>query len=1702
MKKKILGLDLGTNSIGWALVEQDFENKEGEILGMGSRIIPMDAAIMGDFDKGNSVSQTANRTKYRSKRKLYERHHLRRERLHRVLYVLGFLPEHYADEIDFEKRLGKFKEETEPKLVWKKNGKKTNGKVKFEFIFQKAFNEMVEDFKKAQTQLFIEKAKIVEGKEQKIETKIPYDWTIYYLRKKSLIEKISKEELAWLILNFNQKRGYYQLRGEEEEVNENVKEFVANLTITKIEKGEVDKKNDNRTWYKIIFSNDWQYNATFTAKPNWENTEKEFLVIEEYDETGNIKIVKDKFSDTTGREKRKITPLPTFEEIEVMSKKDQDKIYGKIKTRTELTIKDSGTSVGTYIFETLLKNPKQKINGKLVRTIEREFYKDELRGILKKQIELQPELFTDDLYNDCVRELYRSNKAHQLLLGKRDFVHLFLEDIIFYQRPLKSQKSTIGNCSLEFRLHKINKKDENGNVIKNVFEKDENGKDIEIKEYLKAISKSNPYYQEFRVWQWIKNLSIYKKEDDTNVTLEFLNSSKDYERLFALLMTKKEVNHKDILEYFLVPIMKQKFQNTKPKAFKEVLQKEIAKYRWNYVFDDTKEREEDKSKNYPMNETGYEIKRRLKEVTNVPSDFLTAEIEYKLWQIIYSVTDKNEFEKALETFARKHSLHYVPKLERNSKNPDKGCFVENFKNFKPFKSEYGAYSEKAIKKLMPLLRIGKYWSFNSIDNNTKARIQNLQTAEVDESIRERVREQVKKERLGKNEDYQGLPLWLAQYVVYDRHSEASDISKWHSVEDLKTFLKEFKQHSLRNPIVEQVITETLRVVQEIWKHYGKGAENFFEEIHIELGREMKNTAEDKERITKQFKENETTNFRIKALLMEFANDDFFTNNKDYRNEKGETPDFYKKGNNPVRAYSPSQLDILKIYEEIVINKYSEEDLKNEKTGLTESKEGKIKEVTIYDISQKSQPTKAQIEKYKLWLEQKYRSPYTGKTIPLSQLFTPAYQIEHIIPQSRYFDDSISNKVICETEVNSLKDRLLGLEFIKNHHGEKVQTPFGEVEIFQEDAYKSFVNEHYDKNRGKKTKLLLDDIPDKMIMRQMNDTRYISKFISLLLSHIVRADKDDDGVNSKNIIPGNGKITSILKQDWGLNDVWNGIILPRFERMNTLTQTTSFTLTNKEGHTIPAIPFELSKGFQKKRIDHRHHAMDALVIACATRDHVNLLNNQSAKSENSRYDLQNKLRNKEKWKDNTGKERDKFTEFKKPWEDFIANTKSELEKIVVSFKQNFRVINKATNYFEKIENGKKVKVEQKGANWAIRHSLHEETVSGIVNLPWVKIGKGEIIAATRKPLDKSFNVDRIKKITDTGIQKILLNYSDFIIENTESLNEIGSNILLETNDKKKKELESILYKETAEIAFSPEGVEQLNKNIHQFNDGKYHQPIYKVRVYEKGSGRFNVGIKGNKKDKYVQGAPNLFFALYTNEQQQCKGGDKKPTKRCFETIPLNIVIERQKQGLKPVPEINELGEKLLFHLSPDDLVYIPTVVELETQNAIDFSNLTKEQIRRLFFVNDFSGSTCYFRPNRISKAIVPKEVDMNYDKKRNKISGSFDTKTASFEGEHIKDVCIKLKLDRLGNISKAGNYQTSSTTNNNAVSEPEVSYTKRNWTLKSFNSFEAMEQDQLANYSAMPPIERLKALKELTLNAFGFKHESEMNAPDRKLKFDE
>lgn len=1519
MNKRILGLDLGTNSIGWALVEQDFENKTGQIIGMGSRIIPMSQDVLGDFGKGNSISQTAERTGFRGTRRLRERHLLRRERLHRVLNVMNFLPEHYSSSIDFDLRLGKFKNETEPKLNYKTDLNQFTGEVEYKFIFKESFNEMLNDFKTLNPQFLV--------KEDGSNKLIPYDWTIYYLRKKALTKKIEKEEIAWILLNFNQKRGYYQLRGEEEEENTNKLIEFHTLRIIKVIADELEK-GKNESWYSLTLENGWVYRrSSKTPLFDWEGKEKDFIVTTDLNEDGTVK------TDKSGQEKRSFR-APGEDDWTLLKKK------------TEKEIEQSKKTVGAFIYDSILHNPKQKIKGKLVRTIERRYYKEELKQILQKQTEFHPELSNEDMYGDCIRELYRNNFDHQVTLSKKDFVHLFIEDIIFFQRPLRSQKSTISNCSLEFRKYK-----------------GENG--AEHIQNLKAIPKSNPYYQEFRLWQWLQNLSIYTLENDTNVTLEFLKSIEDWENLFFFLDNRKEIDQKQLIKYLL-----------EQKGIKgKQLSQESEKYRWNYVAD----------KIYPANETKAQIKSRLSKVENVKDDFLDNKILYSLWHIIYSVNDKTEFEKALKSFANKHEL-------------DEVTFLNAFKNFPPLKSEYGSYSEKAIKKLLPLLRLGKYWRWDAVSDDSKIRIQKIIDAEFDENIKNRVRE--KALHLTEEQHFQGLPLWLTQYIIYGRHSEAQLAGKWNSALELNQFIKDFRQHSLRNPIVEQVIVETLRVVRDIWNQYGNGLKDYIDEIHIELGRDMKNPADERKRISNQIAENENTNLRIKSLLAEMIN--------------------YSEVEN-VRPFSPMQQEILKVYEEGVLNS----DL--------------VIEEDIMKISKTAQPSSSDLRRYKLWLEQKYRSPYTGEIIPLNKLFTPEYEIEHIIPQSRFFDDSYNNKVICEAAVNKLKDNQIGLEFIKNYHGTIVQLGLGKsVKIFEVEGYEEFVKQHYAKNRSKRNKLLMEEIPEKMIERQLNDTRYISKYISGILSNIVREENNDDGLNSKNILPGNGKITNELKQDWGLNDIWNDLILPRFERLNDITRSTHFTAWN-ENHQkfLPTVPIELSKGFSKKRIDHRHHALDALVIACATRDHVNLLNNQHAKS-TKRYDLNRKLRRFEKTtyihpKSGERIEREVPREFFKPWNNFTVEARNALDNIVVSYKQNLRVINKATNRYQKWSNkeGGLTKVTQKqiGTNWAIRKPMHKDTVSGLVqlrkkknvslsnaldnpkdicdkklknkilnlqkngfdkkgllayfkelNYQWneTDISRLEVFywdkenVASRVVLNDTFDHKRIETITDTGIQKILNNHLKQY---------------LGRKDDKGKEIPAQL------LAFSPEGIEEMNKNIILLNNGKYHQPIHKVRTYEPKGNKFNVGQTGNKMKKFVEAAKgtNLFFAIYQDDSG----------KRSYETIPLNIVIERQKQGLNSVPDVNEKGDRLLFQLSPNDFVFISPQNEMESDSILKNQSLNVDSIYK---VVSFTGIQCFFVKQNVATPVINK---VEYSA-LNKMERSID-------GIMIKEFCSKLTVTRLGDI---------------------------------------------------------------------------------------
>jgi CRISPR-associated endonuclease Csn1 len=1619
MGKKILGLDLGTNSIGWALVD----NEEKKILGLGSRIIPMSQDILGKFDSGQSISQTAERTGFRGIRRLRERHLLRRERLHRVLNIMNFLPEHYAQKIDFEKRLGQFILEEEPKLTYVNCEGNQN-----EFIFKNSFLEMVNDFKKHQPQLFYNKSS---GEE----TKIPYDWTIYYLRKKALSQQIRKEELAWILLNFNQKRGYYQLRGEDEEVVDGKEKTYEVLKVANlIDSGDRIRGKD-LILYEVIFTNGWKYDKQVTKPDDWNDKIKEFIVTSSKTASGEVK--------------------RTFKAV------DSELDWLAIKQKTEQEVSQSNQTVGEYIYNTILQKPDQKIRGKLIRTIERKFYKNELFKILEKQKDFHPELRDSTLYIECLNELYKQNESHKINVRSRDFTYLFLEDIIFYQRPLKSKKSLISNCPLE----SLSYKDKRGEIVKGT---------------IKCIPKSHPLYQEFRLLQWIKNLKIFKKSDkgDIDITDQLLKNSDDKYLLYEWLNDKSEIDQIGILKYTPFDLENKIKDEIGLEQFR-LLKKEKGKglqdyFRWNYVED----------KKYPLNETRGEILKRLNK-NHLDVEFLTIQNEENLWHILYSVIDKVEIEKALKKFANKNQL------------PLK--FIEVFKKFPQIKKDYGAFSLKAIKKLLTLIRFNSHWEFELIDNKTKSRIEKIITGEYDEKIRNRVRE--KAINLKEYSNFQDLPLWLASYVIYDRHSELSEIGTWNNPKDIQLL----QQHSLRNPIVEQIINETLQVVKDIWSKYGNGEQSFFDEIHVELGREMKNPADKRAQITKQISENENTNFRIKALLMELAQDQNVEN---------------------VRPYSPMQQEILKIYEE----------------GIYLNENNEFQKDEIEKIRKKIQPSSSELKRYKLWLEQGYKSPYTGEIIPLSKLFNPSYEIEHIIPQSRYFDDSLSNKVICESEVNKLKDNQLAYEFIKNNQGLKVELHKNKiVQILDLSSYENNVKQTFGKNKSKFTKLMLEEIPEDFIQRQLNDTRYISKVVKSLLSNIVRENGETEVV-AKNLISTNGNITSRLKQDWGLNDVWNELITPRFERLNKMSGTKDFGHIN--GNTnkfLPQVPFELSKGFNKKRIDHRHHALDALVIACTTRSHINYLNNESA-SENKkseRFDLRNKLRNLEEYIGSNGKRRTIAKEFKKPWNKFTQEAKDHLLKTIVSFKSNNRIINKTVNKYQKwiIQNDgttRKILEKQiKGDSWAVRKPMHKDTVFGLVNLQSKKmvnlsqavenpativnkslrkkinelfssgydkkkvlgyfktehnifqeknITKVEIyafsndqestkIAASRSKLDISFTLKNIETITDSGIQKILINH----LKKFE--NEIDDNGKLITPEI---------------LAFSQEGLEALNKNIVSLNNGKTHAPIYKVRTYETLGNKFNVGSIGNKKTKYVEAAKgtNLYFAIYANEKGQ----------RNFETIPLNIAIERQKQGLSSVPEVDKSGNLLLFHLSPNDLVYVPTIEELENFGMVNLSNLKIEQVKRIYKFVSCTGSEGHFIPVNNASEIVKNENGTNSKSERMQdFSDSNLTKDEKNNPVQIKAICIKLNVDRLGDIVFSSNYGISNDSEISILQEPQEPYYYRK--ISSFETFEEMEGDQLKYFASLTPKQLLINLKNLNDKAFGFKESEHNSLIKRQIKFE-
>jgi len=1426
--KLIFGLDVGTNSVGWAAVESNFDQSTGAILGLGSRILPMDQAEIGDFNKGNLQSAAAQRTQYRGVRRLRERQLKRRERLIKVLKIMGMVDESWYPN-------NRYSYAFEP----------YEGKTRFKF--QESYSKMRDEFIAVHPNL----------------KSVTHDWTIYFLRAKAKREKISLEELAWIILQFNVKRGYFQLRGDDELKTDDSKYFVSD-TVDKIIDAEDDVRGRKLLMIHLRSGIVGEYRSR--EIPDWINKSVEFIVTE--------KNVKDELKVTL--------TSPDAEDWTLRKKK------------TESIIQASEFTVGEYIYRKLLEDPGTKIRGKEVHTIDRGLYKQELQEILSCQVKFHPCLRDKDMLEESAKMLYKRNTAHRENLIKRGTVRMIIDDIIYYQRPLKTKKHLIANCKYEIYSYK-----------------DKNG--VSHQKAVKGIAKSHPLFQEFRIWDIIHNIRVYQLsktndkgiiETDVDISVSVLDGV-GKARLFLAFDQKKELSHNQILK---------------------ALGLNGKEYKINY---------EEGSK-LKGNELKAVIRKACKDVPNVQVEQLMSDAGRleAVWHVIYSLGDK---EVTLKAGLANNNIGLSEEMQ------------QALMNVPSFSKDYGSLSKKALGKLLPLMRSGSMWSAAEIHPKVSARINDIITAEVNDEIKDFAR--AKLSNFTEVADFQGLSLVLASYAVYNRHSEVIDASIFSSPEDMDVN-KMMPNHSLRNPTAEKVIRETLLVVKDMWKKYGKPTE-----IHVEMARELKLPNDKRKEYTYRRNENYLRNQRAKAMLIELSKND--------------------KNINP---FSKGHLETFKIFEEGAV--------KNEKSLDKE----------IVAIRKKGDPSKSELTRYKLWLEQKYTSPYTGKIIPLSKLFTTAYEIEHIIPKTLFFDDSFNNKIICERSANKYKDNRTAYEMICNSGGTEVEKG---ITLLSKDEYERQVKTMFASINYKKYKNLMQyDPPKGFSERQLNNTRYINRKLLELLSPVVR-EKDEEGARSKHIVVMQGGVTSELKNDWGLHDVWKRLLAPRFERMNKLTDSTDYY--NKVGNRIDLSGYEN----ELKRLDHRHHALDALVIACTDRRHIVYKN--SLRSDSKRYDLRDKLMKK--------KSTDGRRSYVLPWESIASDAYEMLSKVIISFKNNKRVINKTVNYYQKYleqpdGSWKKGYVKQKTNHdhWAIRKPMHKETIYGRLAQTEYKmvtlsvalrdiesIANGQIKRSLRKLVEiYKGNVAKIKKYLKAHPLEIDGDEVTKIAVRVVNDNWATSKLTLDANVKKAQLLKIVdpnlknkLIRhfedndEKADIAFSDTGLAKFNANRHQ--------PVKKVKVKQDLGIAFPLGESDLTKNKYGKGAKgtNLYFVIYRNLET----GEHLITKDS--TMSFNDLLEVEKSN-EEYAEHKEGYE--FFTLSPGDLVYL----DEDDSTVLPVGIITSS----IYKCVSFTKHQCFFVPHHISSLVVEgKELSV-----KNKMEKSLDDIM-------IKSRCIKLKVDRLGTIMK-------------------------------------------------------------------------------------
>lgn len=337
-----------------------------------------------------------------------------------------------------------------------------------------------------------------------------------------------------------------------------------------------------------------------------------------------------------------------------------------------------------------------------------------------------------------------------------------------------------------------------------------------------------------------------------------------------------------------------------------------------------------------------------------------------------------------------------------------------------------------------------------------------------------------------------------------------------------------------------------------------------------------------------------------------------------------------------------------------------------------------------------------IIRYKLYLElgsNGFKTLYSNTYIPQEKLFSKEFDIEHIIPQARLFDDSFSNKTIEVRQINLEKSDATAYDFVISKYDNDYATNYvNRIEKLYNDKVIS---------KTKRDKLLMKeaDIPSGFINRDLRDSQYIAKKAKEMLEGIV-----------KHVVSTTGSVTDRLREDWQLVDIMQELNWDKYNQLG-LTE----IIDGRDGQRIRRIID------WTKRNDHRHHAMDALTIAFTKRSFIQYLNNLNARvqkkvdewidldlvelnnlSKEDRTSAIYGIERKELSRDSHGKLR--FNP-PMPLAEFRSEAMRQLENILISIKAKNKVTTQNINISKKKDGINKKKQQTP------RGQLHLETIYG-------------------------------------------------------------------------------------------------------------------------------------------------------------------------------------------------------------------------------------------------------------------------------------------------------------------------------------------------------------------------------------------------------